>query len=178
MARDIFNRATNTIGDSWSTDGASITFGGPAEVVGSFGAGMLVQQTNVGYQQQVTRIYEIGSDYTYFIAGRVQGNLTIGRIIGPSVIMSSFYTTFGNPCNVRQNVMQLNVASTCEGGAFKKAASYLISYIILTSVGLTVGAQDMVVNEQLQMMFVKMEMGGTASAISTLLAAGPGRLAA
>jgi hypothetical protein len=66
--------------------------------------------------------------------------------------------------------MQLNVASTCEGGAFKKAASYLISYIILTSVGLTVGAQDMVVNEQLQMMFVKMEMGGGVAAIDRLAA--------
>jgi hypothetical protein len=176
MARDIFNRASNSIGKVWSVDGASVTFAGPE--ADSLGVGMLVQQTNVGYQQQVTRIYEIGSDYTYFIAGRVQGNLTIGRIIGPGVIMSAFYTRFGNPCNVRSNVMQLNIGSTCDGSAFTKTASYLISYIILTSVGLTVGAQDMVVNEQLQMMFVKMEMGGTASAISTLLAAGPGRLAA
>lgn len=163
---DIFNRTTNSIGKVWSVDGASVTFAGPGS--GALGVGMLVQQVNVQYRQQVTRIYEIGSDLTYFIAGRIQGNMTIGQIIGPGVIMSQFYRTFGNPCNAPNNVMQLNIGSTCTGAAFAKTASYLLSYLILTDVGLSVGAQDMVINEQLQLMFVKMEQAGGEASIAAV----------
>src|SRR6478609_7370678 len=107
---DIFNRASNKLGKAFAADGAAVAFSGED---GLLGAGMIVQNVNIGYQQQVTRIYEIGSDLTYYIAGRVQGNLTVGRIVGPGVIMGAFYAKFGNVCNAQDNVMNLMVATGC-----------------------------------------------------------------
>jgi hypothetical protein len=133
----------------------------------------------VGYAQQITRIYEIGSDLTYFIAGRVQGNLTIGRIVGPGVIMNAFYNKFGNVCNAAENTMNFIIGTGCNprGGASADFtnAKYKINYVVITNVGINVGAQDMVINEQIQMMFVSMEnQGGGIAGVAGLAGGGAG----
>jgi hypothetical protein len=157
---DIFNKVTNKLGAAWSADGAAVSFAGQA--AGLLGVGMIVQQVNIGYQQQVTRLYEIGSTNTYYVAGRVQGNMTVGRIVGPGVVMSRFYERFGDVCNASQNTMNLYIGTGCyvtgSGGTTAEFpnARFIISYCVLINVGISVGAQDMVINEQLQLMFISM----------------------
>ena len=163
---DIFNKSTNRMGQAWSADGAAVAFSGQA--AGLLGAGMIVQQVNIGYQQQVTRLYEIGSDLTYYVAGRVQGNMTIGRIVGPGVLMSAFYQRFGDVCNASQNTMNLYIGTGCRSNAGTTAqftnARFKMSYVVLINVGISVGAMDMVINEQLQLMFISMESASGAGA--------------
>jgi hypothetical protein len=166
---DIFNKVTNNLGRAWSADGAAISFAGQA--AGLLGVGMIVQQVNIGYQQQVTRLYEIGSTNTYYVAGRVQGNMTVGRIVGPGVTMSAFYARFGDVCNAAQNTLNLYIGTGCyvtgSGGttAAYTNARFIISYAVLINVGISVGAMDMVINEQLQMMFISMSNNtGTGAA--------------
>ena len=155
---DIFGKTTNVLGGAWSADGAAVSFAGQA--AGLLGVGMIVQQVNIGYQQQVTRLYEIGSTLTYYVAGRVQGNMTIGRIVGPGVIMSAFYTRFGDVCNAAQNTINLYIGTGCAsaGGTTSTFtnAKFTISYVVLINVGISVGAMDMVINEQLQLMFINL----------------------
>jgi hypothetical protein len=167
---DIFNKATNRFGAAWSADGAAVSFAGQA--AGLLGAGMIVQQVNIGYQQQVTRLYEIGSNLTYYVAGRAQGNMTVGRIVGPGVIMSAFYQRFGDVCNASQNTINLYIGTGCATGATPGVtatftnARFKMSYVVLINVGISVGAMDMVINEQLQCMFISLETtnGGAVAA--------------
>jgi hypothetical protein len=169
MAVDIFNKTTNQLGQAWSADGAAFVFSGNAGKL--LGVGMIVQNVNIGYQQQVTRLYEIGSNLTYYVGGRVQGNMTVGRIIGPGIIMASFYNAFGDVCNAVNNTVNLYVGTGCRvtgldsrgiAGTTQQAqymnAKFTINYMVLINVGITVGAQDMVINEQLQLMFVSMSV--------------------
>jgi hypothetical protein len=170
MPADIFNKTTNVLGGAWSADGAAFVFSGAAANL--LGVGMIVQQVNIGYQQQITRLYEIGSTYTYYVAGRVQGNMTVGRIVGPHVIMARFYQTFGDVCNAQNNTLNLFIGTGCgavgaaaQGGAITGAqctnGRFTISYAVLTNVGISVAAQDMVINEQLQLMFINMSSQGS-----------------
>ncbi len=162
---DIFGKSINVLGGAWSADGAAVSFAGQA--AGLLGVGMIVQQVNIGYQQQVTRLYEIGSNLTYYVAGRVQGNMTVGRIVGPGVVMAAFYTRFGDVCNASQNTINIYIGTGCRstGGvtASFTNARFTISYVVLVSVGISVGAMDMVINEQLQMMFVTMASASGAA---------------
>jgi hypothetical protein len=176
---DIFNKTTNKLGGAWSADGAAVSFSGQA--AGLLGVGMIVQQVNIGYQQQVTRLYEIGSDLTYYVAGRVQGNMTVGRIVGPGVVMSAFYARFGDVCNAAQNTMNLYIGTGCRSTGGTTAtfmnARFTISYAVLINVGISVGAMDMVINEQLQMMFISMSTDsatGTGTGTTTPTAPGTG----
>jgi hypothetical protein len=168
---DIFGKSTHGLGAAWSADGAAVSFSGQA--AGLLGAGMIVQQVNIGYQQQVTRLYEIGSSLTYFVAGRAQGNMSVGRIVGPGVIMSAFYSRFGDVCNASQNTMNLYIGTGCRTvGTTATAgqtatftnARFKMSYVVLINVGISVGAMDMVINEQLQCMFVTLENNDAATA--------------
>ena len=173
MPVDIFNREQNVLGGAWTAEGAAVNFSSTtangSAAAKAIGSGMIVQQVNIGYQQQVTRLYEIGSDKTYYVGGRVQGNMTIGRIVGPGVTMSAFYAAFGDVCNAFNNTLNLYIGTGCYKNQSADTADFTnarltISYVILINVGISVGAQDMVINEQLQMMFVNMssqDSGGT-----------------
>jgi hypothetical protein len=48
----------------------------------------IIQNFNLGQNAQVLRLFEIGSERSYFIRGRTMGNLGIGRIMyhGPSLL--------------------------------------------------------------------------------------------
>jgi hypothetical protein len=160
---DIFNKATNGFGKAFTADGAVFTFSGQAGNL--LGSGMLVQQVNINYQQQVTRLWEVGSDLTYYVGGRTQGNMTVGRVVGPGVIMSAFYSRFGDVCNASQNTIMLYIGTGCYTTDKFKNGNFKFSYCVLTSVGISVAAQDMVINENLQLMFIQMSNNdGTAGA--------------
>ncbi len=48
----------------------------------------LVQQFSVSHNRQFNRIFELGSERSYFISGRTQGQLSLGRVYyhGPSLL--------------------------------------------------------------------------------------------
>jgi hypothetical protein len=61
----------------FSSDNSFLTFGGMDNVTG-----YLVQNWNIGYNQQVNEVFEIGSQNLYWMKGRPSGAGTIGRILG------------------------------------------------------------------------------------------------
>ena len=155
---DLFDRAGNDYGGSFASDAAKIVFSGA-------GVGLLTQQFQVQYQQQVTRLYEIGSNQTFLVSGRAQGSLTIARVLGPRAVQTAFYGTYGNSCNAATNNLAIVLETGCpkgtsgnpgQSGGLGKLA-FNIKNVVLTSVGISVTAQEMVVNESLQAIFVSLD---------------------
>lgn len=161
---DLFDRAGNDLGGTFASDGAKIVFSGGGTGLGG-GVGLLCQQLQVQYQQQITRLYEIGSNYTFLVAGRTQGSLSVARILGPRTVQMAFYGTYGNVCNAATNNLGILLETGCPkgtsgnpglvGGLGKLALN--IKNVVLTSLGLTLTAQDMIINEALQAMFVSLD---------------------
>jgi len=149
---DIFNRSTDSFGGSFAADQAKVTF--PALLGGGADAGLLVQNMAANYSQQVTRLFEVGSPNIYYVGGRTSGSASIARVVGPKKIAAEFYSTYGDICNARTNTLHFSVETGCDGSQSGFArASYTCHFVVITTIAVSVAAADMLINEQLQMMY-------------------------
>ena len=152
MANDIFSRQVG-FGGAFSADGAVISFGN------QLGAGMLAQSIQWSYMQNVQRLYEIGSNNVFLVAGRTQGQASVQRVMGPTALASAFYSTFGNVCNASTNNIIFAATAKCGVGGAGQQVNVGLYSCVIQSYGGGVQAQDMVVNEQIQMLFLYLTYG-------------------
>ena len=149
---DIFNR-TVSFGNAFKSEDVNISFSG-------ISVGMLVQNLNVGYQQQINRLWELGSQKQYYIAGRSGGNFAIAKLAGPSGGTQQFVSTYGNVCNAPSNTIQFNYGGGwCTGGT---SGGLKLHHAVIQNVGFVVSSNDMIVNENVSGIYAS--ASGTTSA--------------
>lgn len=150
---DVFGNSVD-FGTGFKAALATCTF---ASVKGTDpGLGVLVQNVQAQYQQQVTRVWELASSKTYYIAGRSLGQMSIARIVGPQSVQSDFVTQFGDVCKATANTFDINPkAGVCPPNSTANMGRRFHNCVI-TSVGMSMQAQDMVINENMQLMFAAM----------------------
>ena len=171
---DIFSRQAQDFGGAFAADGGLISFaigpkGGATDPLtgtgGAGGVGLLMQDLSFNYQQAVTRIYELGTAKTFYVAGRAQGQATCGRILGPRGVQIGFYAKYGDVCSP-DNVLEFTADTSCHSGP--SAGGNNLNYkfkmtgVVITSIGITVRANDMIINEQLQMFFASLQIVNAA----------------
>jgi hypothetical protein len=168
LANDIFNRQTDQFGGSFSSDSAFITFPNVVGLDGAFAGdfGLLVQRLTTTYQQQVTRLYEVGTPAIYYVGGRTAGDSSIDRIVGPRKVQPIFYRKFGDVCQALSNTLDFAIQTGCGPGQATSAAgglsgraSYTAYFCVITAIGLGIQASDMLINENLRLMFSSFEYG-------------------
>lgn len=135
-----------TYNGGFRADQLTLTFGG-VDV-----AGFLVQNVQFSYTQQITMLYEIGSENVYYVGGRAQGTATLARVIGPAPLAAQFIQQFNDLCEPQD--INFDASAGCRGGGLK----YTLEDAVLTTVSVSVTAQDVVINEQLQFIFVDLEI--------------------
>lgn len=155
---DIFDRPGQQFGGSFASDAAKIVFAGAGEILGGGGVGLLTQNLQVGYTQQVTQLYEIGTNYVFLVCGRARGQVSIGRVLGPRPVQTAFYRKYGNVCNAATNNIAIQAEMGCQGQGGSGQVSFHIKNLVLTSVAITVAAENMILNEQLGAQFVSLEL--------------------
>lgn len=167
MASDVYGRAGQEFGGAIAADAARVVFSAPE--IDGFGVGMLVQNLQLNYQQQITRVYEIGTDKTFYIAGRTQGQANIARIMGPRPVQLGFYTKFGNACLAAENNIDFIADTGCSSRSGTRFSTgnnvyaFTLKHAVIISLGISIGAQDMVINEQVAMMFTALNAGAGAN---------------
>lgn len=143
---DIFNRES-TVGKSFSGDDTTLIFstGDLQELV--------VQRLSLTYRQNVSRAWEIGSNNQYFIAGHQEGSMNMARVVGPKKIGGDFLSQYGDVCNAAGNQVTFKVKGDCntDGGALRASG------VVITQVGYSIAAQDMVVNESVDALVARVE---------------------
>jgi hypothetical protein len=149
---DIFGRQEAVFGGAFSADSALMTFAGIT------GVGLITQQLNFSYQQHVTRIYEVGTHFQYYIVGRSEGSMSLSRVLGPRPLAFAFYTIYGNACNAANNTINLSMAQGCVNAQDAQAAGNLTTLsilgVLLQNVGFSIQAEQMLISEQAQAMFI------------------------
>jgi hypothetical protein len=131
------------------------------------GMGILMQNMQLQYSQQITRLYELGiggqDTFAYYVAGRAQGQIQAGHVVGPNVALKAYYSQYGNVCNASKNTITLDLSpNTCDvqtGGTSGKLA-YKCKNCVLSQVGFSVSVQDYLINENSTLMFIGMEYTG------------------
>lgn len=149
---DMFNRRSDSFGGAFAADGAKMLFamdGLSAET------GMLVQQLSVQYQQQVTRLYEVGSNAVYLVGGRTAGQGTLNRVLGPKKLAKAFYLTYGDICNAAKNMLQFEAAAGCNQ-TFDANVALHCRFVVINQIGFSLNAGDMMINESMGLMFSSM----------------------
>ncbi len=154
MAQPVFKRQDTAVGGVFSSDKAKLNFPGTAV------RGTLVQGLNFNYQQNVTRLFEVGNSgagnttNVYYVGGRTQGTAQLNRVIGPDATIKEMYSQFGDVCNAKNNTIAMELSeSDCSPGGSSQKITYTLSGVVLIQVGISVNAQDMIINEQCQLMF-------------------------
>jgi hypothetical protein len=151
IAPDIFGRIPLHFGGAFAADAAVATFGG----LPGGGIGLLTQTLNFTYQQQITRLFEVGTTAVYYVAGRSQGQGTIAQVLGPTPVFLAFYATYGNVCNAATNTLFFQIGIGCNlPGDTGVGMRLTLNGVVLTSISLAVQAQDMVFNQNLAFMFI------------------------
>lgn len=160
---EVFTRTASNLAGAFSADTLTLALSAGVPTA-------LVQSLQSSYQQSITRLYEIGArngvSNTYYVGGRTQGSLNIGRIIGASQLMGAYYTKFGNVCNARTNSLRFGFTqSDCTIGipllaAANNPVSYTCKFCVITMVGVSIGAQDVIVNESSSLMFAGFDYTG------------------
>ena len=121
------------------------------------GIGLLIQNLSIQYAQAVTRFYDLASSNIYYIGGRTQGNVGLGRIIGPAGLASTMYMQLGDICKAKDNDIVFSLGEKgCDGAAVKN--KYTCKFCLLNNIQLSVAAGDMIVNEQAAMMFSSLDI--------------------
>ena len=160
---DIFNRATTNLGGVFTADGAVLSFANGV-------LNTLAQQVQFQYSQAVSRLYEVGSSNIYYVGGQTQGQANLSRVIGPVATICAIYETYGNVCDAKRNTVTLGLNADCSNqsvfaadvlsSANRVNNRFTMSFCVITQVGISVAAQDMVIDESTTMMFGSLECTG------------------
>jgi hypothetical protein len=174
----VYSRQQTGFGGSFASDLAALTIAGSVTPLG------IVQNVQVQFSQQIARIYDVSNGGTagaagglvpvFYVGGRTQGQATIARVLGPqSGALCNFYAEMGNVCSPQDLTFtfsggcgssgegaspteQIDITNATGPGNFKSVA-YTIEAAVMTNLGIQVGSQDMIVNENISLMFANLK---------------------
>lgn len=153
---DMFGRET-VLGGVMSAEATSVNF--TTDSAGVQQKGLIMQQLNLQYSQNITRLYALEDSSVYFVAGRTDGSLTIQHVIGPAGLQAAFITAYGDVCNAKGKVFNLSMVTGCgTAGAKSTASKITLKNPVITSINLQMQAQNMIIGSGIQGMFVSMEI--------------------
>lgn len=137
----IFNSGgpAQTHNGSFRAEDLTINFGGQS------GVGALVQQVQFTVQRTVNMIYELGSSNVYYVGNRRQGTANLSRVVASNTAFRELIAKFGDMC--KPDTLTLTAAGGCGGQSGE--VNYDLLEATLTSIGGSVTANDIVINEQL-----------------------------
>jgi hypothetical protein len=174
---NIFEKQDQTIGGAFTAENCSLDLG-----TGVSATGAIVQRANFSIQRPINFIYELGEadkpQNVYYVGGRRRGEATFERIVGGSNVFKVFVDSYGPLCDKPGSNIVLTAQGGCPiaagapagGGAAAPAAgrSDTVTYTLktpkITTLGVSVSAQDIVIMESVQLVFLDLLYTGAGPA--------------
>lgn len=157
MPVEVFTDTRAAFKGAFRSDTSRLTFAnlGTAQDVGT-----LVQSFQLGFQQAIMRLFEIGSTNFYYVAGRAQGSGSLQRVIGPQKLLMAFYERYGKICNAARNDIVFSGRFQCETDNGQEGANGSIKArnVVLNSIAYNMTAQDMLIGESSSFIFAALEL--------------------
>lgn len=119
----------------------------------------LVQDVQVSYSRQISRVWELGSMKQYYIEGHTEGQGTIGHIVGPQGLVNALVSQYADVCSGTRTMTLESVTTAC-GGLSGGNSSITLGGVLAQAVQLQASAQNHMINSSMQMMFTAMDVGG------------------
>lgn len=139
-------------------DDVTMTLG----VLGST-VGAVLQQAEWQLNRTVNMLYEIGSAQVYYVGDRRKGEGKFTRVVTGVKDFKQLVLQLGDLCQAAKNTLELKAGSSqCGEGA--QVLSYNLVGVTLTSLGVSITAQDIIVTESMGIMFTDMNYDEAAPA--------------
>src|SRR4051794_30649528 len=87
---ELFGRQEAVFLRTFTAEVALVTFEGDSR------RPLLSQELQFVYEQNILRIYEVGTQYQYIVAGRAHGAASCGRVVGPRPVVHEFFSLYAN----------------------------------------------------------------------------------
>ena len=111
--------------------------------------GAMAQNINITYARNVTRVWELGSDDTYYIIGHTEGQASLARIVAKK--SEDILDVLGDACAAKDTVLQMS--SSADGCEETDALSLTLTGPILTSRGFSMDVSQFVMSSTAALMF-------------------------
>ena len=145
---DIFGFNNATSGGVFSADEGHLTIGD----LDSGSNMLLIQNWQAQYSQNITPLYEIGSNRVFWSRAHAAGQLTIGRIVSTEDVIGQF----SNGCRAKN--MTITAANgVCADGKNAGSVKLLLKGVVLTQVGWSGQVGQAHIGEQLVCFFSGLE---------------------
>ena len=154
--------------------GMKINKGFVLKISGDGGAieGLIVQNMDLAVQRPITTLYDLTSNYVYYVSGRCMTQLTLQKACGPKGIIKAFYENLGDVCKAGKNNMNFKLPSGCETGGIMGALGGAVGALtggnnynviiakncVLTNVAFACNVQNYVVYDNCQIQGTELEM--------------------
>jgi len=114
---DMFG-AKGAIGGIFKGTQVALTLGKGSLGGGTGQKGALVQTITLSYTRNVTRVWELGSNDTYYIIGHTEGQAQMNRIVAK--VENDILDELGDACKAKDYLLNMSsTADACEGGGAK-----------------------------------------------------------
>ena len=144
MAADIF-QARGALGGVFKGTQVELTLGGGGALKGA-----LVQNIAINYSRNVSRIWELGSDDTYYIVGHTEGQAQLSRIVAKAD--ADILDALADACTASTNVLNIATsADVCDDTGERFGVS--AKGPVLVSRGFAIDAQQFMLTSQAGIMF-------------------------
>lgn len=163
----IYSRQQTQHAGSFASDVAALSLAGANIPLG------IVQNAQLQFAQQIARIYDVSNSGAaqgfvpvYFAGGRTQGQASIARVLGPqSNALCEFYEKIGNVCLPQDLTFGFYAGcGTTVTNSVQSQVSYTAQASVLVNMAINIGAQDMIVNENLSLIFANLTCNSGAVA--------------
>lgn len=162
MANDIFGAKEAVFGKAFAGDAARLHITGFTDV-GRNDLPTLVQGMNFGYQQEVTRLYNLGSQHVFYVRGRAQGTGQLQQVLGPAALQTAFMQEYGSVCNVGDHTLTFVMSQGCEdvqaGLDLQGEHQFVLKFVVLQSLTVQMQVQDMLIQNGISFIFSAMTAG-------------------
>jgi len=172
---NIFETKDQTIGGAFTAENCTLDLNGTV--------GAIVQRVQFNIERPINFVYEISPENSpgqnvYYIGGRRRGTATFERVVGGSGTFKAFIDNYGPLCAATGADIILKAKGGCAigGGAIagSKTITYTLKYPKITALGGSVSAQDIIIMETVQMVFLELKYEETAAGMTPGTAAGGG----
>lgn len=145
---DVFGRSDGGVGGAYRAGLAKMNLGSGFDK-------LLVQNVQLNYQRQISNFYDLRSDLMYYNEGRCSGSGSISNIVGPKGSDAAVYNMLSDVCKPASLTFDLTGGSC----ANVKNAARTAEGAVLASISASIAAQDMVMQEGMQIMFARFLVG-------------------
>lgn len=94
-------------------------------------------------QQQIRKLFEIGSSNFYYIHGRTDGSIQSDYVVGPTQLSGAFFEQYGDGCQAEKNELVLTAKNFCSpDGRDTPRAKLKAKYCVIQGMSFQLQAND------------------------------------